>query len=154
MGRPTPIALLQNNTLFRSVYSPLDTPEVLFRKIKDYQEIKMLGDNPYTPMQLLNNAIWLLLGWGLYQRDFKEWDQKLPANKMWTTFKPFIQEAYQYHLNATSNTAGQHRYVQFVYAAFAEDSNGDDADVKMVITQMAALTTQSKLIAATMAATS
>jgi hypothetical protein len=43
---------------------------------------QMLRDNPYTPMQLLNNAIRLLLGCSLYQWDFKEWDQKLPVNKM------------------------------------------------------------------------
>jgi len=29
-GRPTPAALLQNDTLFRSMYSPQDAPKVLF----------------------------------------------------------------------------------------------------------------------------
>jgi hypothetical protein len=29
-GPPTPAALLQNDTLFRSVYSPQDAPKVLF----------------------------------------------------------------------------------------------------------------------------
>ncbi len=29
-GRPTPIALLQNDTLFCSVYSPLNVPEIFF----------------------------------------------------------------------------------------------------------------------------
>ena len=53
-GRPTPTALLQNDTLFRSPYSPIDAPEVLFRRIEDCQEIMTLGDDPYTPMQLLN----------------------------------------------------------------------------------------------------
>ena len=71
-GRLTPTALLQNDTLFRSTYSPIDAPEVLPRRIKDCQEIQTLGDDPYTPMQLLNNAIRLLLGCGLYQRDFEE----------------------------------------------------------------------------------
>ena len=28
--RPTPVALLQNDMLFRSLYSPQDAPEVLF----------------------------------------------------------------------------------------------------------------------------
>ena len=70
--RPTPTALLQNNTLFRSAYSPIDAPKVLFRRIKDCQEIQTLRDDPYTLMQLLNNNIRLLLGCGLYQRDFKE----------------------------------------------------------------------------------
>jgi hypothetical protein len=113
----------------------------------------MLGDNPYTPMQLLNNAIQLLLGCGLYQRDFEEWDHKLPADKMWTALKPFIQEVYQRCLNATSNKSGQHGYMQNVYAALAEDSDKDDVDVQTVITQMATLMTQSQLTAVTMAAT-
>jgi hypothetical protein len=69
---PTPTALLQNDMLFRSPYSPIDAPEVLFRRIEDCQEIMTLGDDPYTPMQLLNNAIRLLLGCGLYQRDFEK----------------------------------------------------------------------------------
>ncbi len=56
-GRPTSTALLQNDTLFRSPDSPINAPEVLFRRIEDCQEIMTLGDGPYTPMQLLNNAI-------------------------------------------------------------------------------------------------
>jgi hypothetical protein len=69
-GRPMPAALLQNDTLFRSVYSPQDTPEVLFRHIKDCQEVQILRDNPYTPQQLLNNAVHLLLQCSLYTRNF------------------------------------------------------------------------------------
>ena len=94
-GRPTPTTLLQNDTRFRSAYSPINASEVLFRRIKDCQEIQTLGDDPYTPMQLLNNTIRLLLGSGLYQRDFKEWDRKNATNKVWTNLKPFIQEPYQ-----------------------------------------------------------
>ena len=44
-------------------------------------------------MQLLNNAIRLLLGCGLYQQDFKEWDRKSVADKVWKNLKLFIQEA-------------------------------------------------------------
>jgi hypothetical protein len=82
-GRPTSTALLQNYMLFRSTYSPIDAPEVLFHRIKDCQEIMTLGDDPYTPMQLLNNATRLLLGCGLYQHDFEEWDRKTAADKIW-----------------------------------------------------------------------
>jgi hypothetical protein len=56
-GRPTPAALLQNDTLFQSVYSPNDAPEVLFRRIEDCQEVQILGEDPYTAQQLLNNAV-------------------------------------------------------------------------------------------------
>jgi hypothetical protein len=153
-GRPTPTALLQNDTLFRSPYSPIDAPEVLFRRIKDCQEIMTLGDDPYTLKQLLNNAIRLLLGCGLYQRDFDEWDRKPAADKVWINLKPFIQDAYQRRLNATGNTSGQHGYVQNAFAVLEESDDNEDADVAMVMTQMAALTTQSQLTAATTAATS
>ena len=80
-GRPTPAALLQNDTLFRSVYSPQDAPEVLFRRIKDCQEVQILGEDPYTAQQLLNNAVCLLLQTGLYTRDFEDWDHKITADK-------------------------------------------------------------------------
>ena len=56
-GRPTPVALLKNDMLFRSVYSPQDAPEVLFRQSEDCQEVQILGNDPYTPQQLLNNAM-------------------------------------------------------------------------------------------------
>ena len=93
--RPTPTALLQSDMLFQSPYSHTDAPEVLFRRIEDCQEIMTLGEDPYTPMQLPNNAIRLLLRCGLYQRNFEEWDRKLAADKIWINLKPFIQEAYQ-----------------------------------------------------------
>ena len=46
-GRPTPNALLQNDTFFRSAYSPADAPETLFRRIEDCQEVQLLGEDPY-----------------------------------------------------------------------------------------------------------
>jgi len=153
-GRPTPTVLLHNDTLFRSPYSPTDAPEVLFSRIEDWQEIMTLGEDPYTPMQLLNNAIRLLLGCELYQRNFEEWDRKLVADKIWITLKPFIQEAYQHKLNATGNTSGQHGYMQNAFAVLEESDDDEDDDVATVITQMAALTTQCQLTAASTAATS
>ena len=60
-GKPTPAALLQNDTLFRSVYSPNNAPEVLFWHIEDCQEVQILGEDPYTAQQLLNNDVRLLL---------------------------------------------------------------------------------------------
>ena len=145
----------KNDMLFRSPYSPTDAPEVLFRRIEDRQEIMTLGEEPYTLMQLMNNAIRLLLGCGLYQRDFEEWDRKLAADKIWINLKPFIQEAYQRRLNGTGNTSGQHGYVQNAFAVIEESDDDEDADMATVITQMAgALTTQNQLTAASTAATS
>jgi hypothetical protein len=57
-------------------------------------------------------------------------------------------------LNATSITTGAHGYVQNVFAALHKESDKEEDDVQTVIMQMAALTTQSQITAATAAATS
>jgi hypothetical protein len=153
-GKPTPAALLQNDTLFRSVYSQNDAPKVLFRRIEDCQEVQILGEDPYTAQQLLNNAARLLLQCGLYTRDFKDWDRKPSSNRIWTNLKKFLQECYMRRLNASSITSGAHGYVQNAFAVLQEESEEDDDDVQTVITQMAALTTQSQLTVNTTAETS
>jgi hypothetical protein len=56
------------------------------------------------------------------------------------------------HLNATNITAGSQGYVQNAFNVLQE-SNKEDDDVNMVITQMAALTTQSQIMATTAAET-
>ena len=68
-------------------------------------------------------------------------------------FKTFIQECYTRCLNATNITTGTQQYVQNAFAALAEESDDKDDDVQMVITQMAALTTQSQLTVSTAAET-
>ena len=153
-GKPMPAALLQNDTLFQSIYSPNNAPEVLFRRIEDCQEVQILGEDPYTAQQLLNNAVRLLLQCGLYTRDFKDWDRKPSNNRIWTNLKKFVQECYTRRLNAPSITSGAHGYVQNAFATLHKESNNEDDEVQMVLTQMAALTTQSQLTTSTMAETS
>jgi hypothetical protein len=153
-GCPMPNALLQNNMLFCSAYLPADAPETLFRHIKDCQEVQLLGEDEYTPKQLLNKAIQLLLQCRLYTRNFKDWDRKPKVDQVWTELKTFIKEAYTGCLNMTNITAGQQGYVQNAYTTLAKEStNDEDNDVQTVITQMAALTMQSKMMATSTAAT-
>ena len=63
------------------------------------------------------------------------------------TLKTFVQECYTRCFNTTSITTGAQGYVQNAFAALTEESDDDEDDVQMVITQMAALTTQSQLTA-------
>jgi hypothetical protein len=153
-GKPTPAALLQNDTLFRSVYSPNNAPEVLFRCIEDCQEVQILGEDSYTAQQLLNNAVRLLLQCGLCASDFEDWDQKPSGDRIWINLKTFVQECYTRRLNASSITSGAHGNVQNAFNVLQEESKEEDDDMQTVITQMAALTTQSQLTATTMAETS
>jgi hypothetical protein len=89
-GQLTLAAMELNDLAFRSQYSAADAPEVLFRRIKNCAKIAILGQNPYTDRQLINNVTRLLLTAGLYQRPFKEWDRLLPATQMWITLQALI----------------------------------------------------------------
>ncbi len=113
----------------------------MFRRIEDCQEVQILGEDPYTAQQLLNNAVRLLLKCGLYTRDFDNWDQKPSANRIWINLKMFVQECYTRQLNALSITSGAQGYVQNAFTALQEESEEEDDDVQTVITQMATLTT-------------
>jgi hypothetical protein len=89
-GQPTPAAMEINNTAFRGVYSAADAPEVLFWRIKDCAETAILGRNPYTNRQLLQNAIHLLVTTGLYIRAFEEWDLLQSAVQTWVALRMMI----------------------------------------------------------------
>jgi hypothetical protein len=86
--------------------------------------------------------------------DFKDWDRKPKVYQVWMELKTFIQEAYTRRLNGTNITAGQQGYVQNTYTVLAEESTNDEYNnIQTVITQMVALTTQSKMTRASTAAT-
>jgi hypothetical protein len=65
-GQPTPTILKTNDTVFHTPYPATGAPEVLFCRIKEYAETALLDRNPYMDLQLVTNAICLLLMTGLY----------------------------------------------------------------------------------------
>jgi hypothetical protein len=149
-----------NDTAFRGVYSAADAPEVLFRQIKNCAEIAILGRNPYTDRQLLQNAIRLLLKKGLYVRTFEEWDRLQPSAQTCVTLQTTIQEAFQCRLNATAPTAGHHGYApalpyQNAFGALAYNNDDDEEELitESIANQVAALTYQSQMTALTAATT-
>jgi hypothetical protein len=111
-GRPTLAVLQLSNTVFRGPYLAADTPKVLFRRIKEWVKIALLGGNPYTDRQLVTNAIRPLLTTSLYKRPFEEWDQFTRLAQTWIALQTNIQEAFQGWLNATAPTASSHGYAQ------------------------------------------
>jgi hypothetical protein len=45
-GKPTPIAMHQNNLMFISTYNPKDPPELLFKHCADCQEVAIIAKSP------------------------------------------------------------------------------------------------------------
>jgi hypothetical protein len=156
--QPTPVAMELNNVVFCSQYFAADAPKSSSVALKNASRLQFWDRITYTDCQLINNAIRLLLTTGLYQRPFEEWDRLLPAFQTWITLQALIQEAFQWRFNATTPTAGHHRYAPphlyqqnvFGILGMADDDN----EANTVTTQVAALTYQSHLMQSTAVNTS
>ena len=56
-GKLEAMTLSANNTLFRSTFNPNDALESLFHQIEQCQEIAVIARNPYSNVQVINNAV-------------------------------------------------------------------------------------------------
>ena len=112
---------------------PLMLPKSYSAASKTCTEEALLGQNPYTGKQLINNTIRLLLTMGLYIRAFKDWDQLAEAAKMWIELCRLIQEAFERQLNVTAPTAGHQGYApalpfqQNVFGSLANNNSDEDS---------------------------
>jgi hypothetical protein len=158
-GKPGMMTIHQNNLLFQSPFLPSKAPEMLFYQIEQCQEIQTITEDPYTPKQIISNAVRLLMATGIFPlKEFNTWEA-LPI-KTYPILKTFVHEAYTRHLTSIQlrNTAGQQGYVQNpnnnMYNVFGE--GGDEVtDDNTTITQTAtAAMTRSTSGDATNAATS
>ncbi len=103
-GRPSATVLFTNNTAFAGPFNPMDTPETLFRRIEECQEVAVLGGAPYTNMQIVGTTMYLFQQSGIFlTREFKTWEA-VPA-KTWPALKLHVQGAYQRKLIANSMRA-------------------------------------------------
>jgi hypothetical protein len=78
-GKLDTMMLLANNTLFCSPFNPIDAPEALFYRIEECQEIQVLARDPYSDMQVINNAVRLLMQVSIFPlNEFDNWEAITP----------------------------------------------------------------------------
>jgi hypothetical protein len=152
-GKPTPMALHNNNLLFRSPMATNEAPEMLFYRIKQCQEIATLAGDPYTQMQIINTVIHILMQEQvLPSKEFDTWEQT--SNNSSPGLKKFIHEAYTRRLQslALRTTTGQQGYAPGggtnmfnVLGSKDEDTDTANDETATTSTQTAAFTTASTL---------
>ena len=152
-GKPNRMPLFVNDTLFRSAFSPNDAPKALFHRIKQCQEIAVLACNPYFDMQLINNAVRLLMQTCIFpMKEFNDWEAVTP--KTYPALKTFIAAAYTRHILSQQlcNTAGPIGYApqtHNMYAALDDDEDATTATDGITTTlNVVAMTTGSTLTGA------
>ena len=135
-GKPNASILFVNNATFSQQYDPRDPPEMLFKRLEECQEVAILGDQPYTAVQLLNTATHLLETCGHYTLEFQQWDAKPPAEKTYANLKTFIQEAYTGRLNRGGNTTSAQ--AGFTTINYVEDDDDTVATLTEHVASLAA----------------
>ncbi len=143
-GKPNMITMHTNDTLFCSPMPAGDSPEMLFYRIEQCQEIQRIGNLPYSNEQIIANAIRILLQANIFPlKEFNAWEAVTPQTH--PALKTFIHKAYGHRLMAMAlhSTSGQNRYTnQTIYNVMEAGLDNDtDGNTVTTITQAAALTT-------------
>jgi hypothetical protein len=98
-GKPSPAMLYSYDSLFKSPIAATDSPEALFYRMEQCQEIMALGNLPYTTEQIIANAVRILMASKQFPtRNFETLDAITP--KTYPALKSFFHEAYNRRLNA------------------------------------------------------
>ncbi len=127
-GKPDAMTLCANDTLFQSAFNPNDAPEALFHRIEQCQEIAVLARDPYSDVQVINNAVRLLMQASIFpMKEFNDWEAVTP--KTYLALKTFIAAAYTHCILSQQlrNTAGQMGYAPQTHNMYAALDNNDDA---------------------------
>ena len=83
----------------------METPETLFLRLKECQEVQILANNPCTDMQLIINAVLVLRKASIFPvKEFDDWEAV--QLKTWAVMKRFFHEAFTRRLNAISMNRG------------------------------------------------
>jgi hypothetical protein len=155
-GKPNMMTLYTNDTLFRSPMAAGDSPEVLFYRLEQCQEIQRIGNLPYSDEQIITNAVRILIQANIFPlKEFDTWETVTP--KTYPALKTFIHAAYGRRLTAMAlrSTSGQNEYAnQTIYNVMADGLDDDsDDDTVTTITQTAAVATTAPSSGATTGAT-
>jgi hypothetical protein len=124
--------LFSNDTLFHSAFNTANALEALFYRIEQCQEIQVLALDPYSDMQINNNAVNLLVQASIFPlKEFDNWEAVTP--KTYPALKTFIAAVYKRRILAQQlrNTVGQQWHVppsHNMYNVFAKEENTDTTD--------------------------
>jgi hypothetical protein len=149
------MTLIKNDVLFLLPFHATDAPKRLFWRIKQCQEIQVIAGNPDSNMQLMTNAVQVLMALCIFPTcNFEDWEAM--AVKSYMILKIFVHAAYARHLVALQICKlGQQGYTPThnMYNVLTDGtSNTDDDNMVTSIMQTAAAATMGSTLGSTYAA--
>jgi hypothetical protein len=142
-GKPAMMTLYQNNVTFQAAMAPTNSPEMLFYRIEQGQEIQRVGKLPYSDDHIIVNAMRILIQSNIFPlKEFDTWEAT--AQKTYPALKTVMHKAYGRRLTAMAlrSMSDQNGYSnQTMYNVFAKENENDlDDNTVTTITQTVALT--------------
>ena len=131
-GRPDPSAIQANETKWNAPHNPTDSPETLFHKMEQCQEVAMLADNEYSEKQIMAKTVEHLKRSNIFPvKEYEDWGAVTP--KTYIALKRHFYNAYTRRLDAIQNglTTGMLGYSnpnQYAALTAATDGVGSDSD--------------------------
>jgi hypothetical protein len=153
-GKTLAAVLFFNDTLFKSPFTATEAPESLFYRMEQCQEIMTLGNLPYTPAQVIANALRLLMASTIFpNQEIETWDAMMV--KMYPALKMFIHKAYTCRLNAmelrnTTSTTGYAPAQNMYHVLDLGDDNDSATDITVATQVEAAATGTGTLVASSL----
>ena len=134
-GKPTMMALYQNDVTFWAAMAPTNSPEMLFFRIEQCQAIQRIGKLPYSNDQIIANAVRILVQSNIFPlKEFDTWEAT--AQKTYPALKMFMHEAYERRLTAMAlrSTSGQNGYSNQTMYHVSDKEHGNESDEDTVTT--------------------
>ena len=92
-GKPNLMTLFNKDTLFHSPMTPCNSPEMLFYRIEQCQEIQHIQKVLYSDNQIIDTAVRILVMSNMFLlKEFDAWESI--TSKTYPALKTFFHKAY------------------------------------------------------------
>jgi hypothetical protein len=103
-GKPTIMTLFQNNVMSRNLMAPTNSPEMLFYRIEQCQEIQRIGKLPYSYEQIIANVVRILIQANIFPlKEFDTWEAMTPKT---SSTRPIAAASRQWRFAARPARTG------------------------------------------------
>ena len=75
-------------------YNPNLPIETIFERNDEAVEFALAGNNPYSTLQIVTTAYYLIINTGIFPDDCRGWKHKPAIDKTWVSFQAHFTEAH------------------------------------------------------------
>jgi hypothetical protein len=126
-GSITAVDIEQNFENMRNTWDPPQPVETLFKQIQYFVDFAEAGGVAIGAAQKLSSAYSKIFKSGKFNSACRRWDEKLEADKTWSTFKIHFAAAYRQHRQMQGEIIGSQAFANAAVTQASEDDLAEQA---------------------------